>query len=194
ANEIQASINLETGPIMKLVHFQLDDGDRLLIVIHHLVIDGVSWRILFEDFDILYRQYQNGDPLTLPLKTDSFKEWAEKLSRYADSQSFLKEKSHWESLESIAAAVPPIETDFSPEDDYHRDTVSLSFRLNEEQTHLLLTTVNQAFSTEINDILLVSLGLGMKKWRGYNRLLIALEGHGREDILEDININRTLGW
>ncbi|MFC2146752.1 condensation domain-containing protein, partial [Acidobacteriota bacterium] len=66
ANEIQAGIRLETGPLMNLVLFRLQDGDRLLIVVHHLVIDGVSWRILFEDIDTLYRQYKKGEPLKLP--------------------------------------------------------------------------------------------------------------------------------
>ncbi|MCP5054034.1 MAG: amino acid adenylation domain-containing protein, partial [bacterium] len=77
ANEIQAGIDLEKGPLMKPVLFRLDDGSRLLIVIHHLVIDGISWRILFEDIQHLMRQYKNNEPLELPLKTDSFKTWSE---------------------------------------------------------------------------------------------------------------------
>ena len=75
---------------MKLGLFHLDDGDRLLIVIHHLVIDGVSWRILFEDIETLYGQYKQGEKLVLPPKTDSFKLWSEQLSKYANSKDIFK--------------------------------------------------------------------------------------------------------
>jgi amino acid adenylation domain-containing protein/non-ribosomal peptide synthase protein (TIGR01720 family) len=191
-NEIQVSINLETGPLLKLGLFYLDDGCRLLIAIHHLVIDGVSWRILFEDIETLYQQYKKGKPLTLPLKTDSFKVWSEKLSEYANSDLFLKEKTYWAELES--KLTPPIRKDFEDEDNYLRDIKTLSFSLNEEETHLLLKKTNDAFGTEINDILLTALGLAIKRVYGNDRLVIALEGHGREEILEDVDISRTMGW
>ncbi|MCP4157781.1 MAG: hypothetical protein GY757_59275, partial [bacterium] len=192
ANEIQKSINLETGPLMKLGLFQLDDGDRLLIVSHHLVIDGVSWRILFEDIESLYQQFQKGAPLELPLKTGSFKEWAEKLSDYGNSSSFLEEKSYWKEMES--KPVPVIDKDFPGEDNFLKDTTVLSFGLNEEETGQLLTKVNEAFNTEINDILLAALGLGTRKTYGHDYLLVALEGHGREEIIGDVDINRVVGW
>jgi amino acid adenylation domain-containing protein/non-ribosomal peptide synthase protein (TIGR01720 family)/FkbM family methyltransferase len=192
ADEIQASIDLENGPLMKLGLFHLTDGSRLLIVVHHLLIDGVSWRILFEDIAALYRQYKKGEKLTLPLKTDSFKVWAEKLTAYAGSDIFLKEKSYWVELES--EPIPGIRKDFENEENYMRDMNTSSFSLNEEETGLLLTWVNEAFGTEINDILLTALGLAVKKVFDKNRLLIALEGHGREEILTGIDISRTVGW
>jgi amino acid adenylation domain-containing protein/non-ribosomal peptide synthase protein (TIGR01720 family) len=191
AKKIQESINLETGPLMKLGLFHLDDGDRLLIVIHHLVIDGISWRILFDDMETLYQQHKAGKPLELPLKTDSFKHWAEQLSQYANSETFLEEKSYWAHLESIP--VLPIEKDFEAEN-YLRDAATLSFQLSIDQTQQLLTKVNEAFGTEINDILLTALGLAARKTFNHNRLAVALEGHGRESILKDVDINRTIGW
>jgi amino acid adenylation domain-containing protein/non-ribosomal peptide synthase protein (TIGR01720 family) len=191
-NETQGSIDLEKGPLMKVALFHLDDGDHLLIAVHHLVIDGVSWRILFEDMEILYRQYLAGKQMALPLKTDSFKIWAEKVCRYADSPAFLKEKSYWEKLESME--IPGIQEDFKEEDNYIMDTGTLSFDMDEKETRQLLTEANRAFGTEINDILLTALGLALKKVYGNNRLLIALEGHGREELFKDVNINRTVGW
>ncbi|MDR4379264.1 hypothetical protein FO485_22090, partial [Bacillus amyloliquefaciens] len=71
ANEIQSSMVLEQGPLMKLGLFQCPDGDHLLIAIHHLVIDGVSWRILLEDFASGYEQAEQGQTIRLPQKTDS---------------------------------------------------------------------------------------------------------------------------
>ncbi|MCP5054367.1 MAG: hypothetical protein GY940_44785 [bacterium] len=191
-HQLQTGIHLETGPLMKLGLIRLDDGHRLLIVIHHLVIDGVSWRILLEDIDTLMRQYKNHRPLELPMKSDSFQLWAETLSHYAHSPGFLKEKSYWRELESIGA--PRIEKDFQQEENYGKDTHTLSFLLGKAETHRLLTQVNRAFRTEINDILLTALALGIKGTWGRNPVLIDVEGHGREEILEDVDISRTVGW
>ncbi|MCX6584763.1 MAG: amino acid adenylation domain-containing protein [Candidatus Aminicenantes bacterium] len=191
-NEIQAGIDLEKGPLMKLALFHLEDGDRLLIVIHHLVIDGVSWRILFEDIETLYGQYKRGEKLVLPSKTDSYKLWVARLSEYANSKTFLKEKTYWSHLESCIA--PAIKTDYEIEENEVKDTRSLSVSLGEEETNLLLTEVNKAYRTEINDILLTALGLSIKKTFGHGKVLLAMEGHGREEILEDIDISRTVGW
>ncbi|HLP60598.1 MAG TPA: condensation domain-containing protein, partial [Candidatus Deferrimicrobium sp.] len=200
AEKIQASIDLEKGPLLKLGLFHLKDGDRLLIIIHHLVIDGVSWRILFEDIETLHSQYKHGKKLTLPPKTDSFKTWAEKLSAYANSQALLKEKNYWQKIESTEAPLI-IMKDFAVPDNYSTDNHSkdvrdISFTLSEEETKLLLTKVNEIFRTEINDILLTALAIGMKKTFGLDcdRVSIALEGHGREEIIEDLDISRTVGW
>ncbi|MCU0286117.1 MAG: amino acid adenylation domain-containing protein, partial [Acidobacteria bacterium] len=192
--KIQAGIDLQKEPLMKLALFHLPDGegDRLLIVIHHLVIDGISWRILFEDIDTLYGQYQRGEKLVLPSKTDSFKHWSEKLRAYANSKAFLEEKNYWQKLEAMS--MPTIPKDFDVEDNYIKDTESVSFSLNEEETNLLLTRVNGIYRTEINDILLTALGMGIKKTFSHDRAAIVLEGHGREEILADMDISRTVGW
>jgi amino acid adenylation domain-containing protein/non-ribosomal peptide synthase protein (TIGR01720 family) len=192
ADEIQAGIDLEKGPLMKLGLFRQQDGDRLLIVAHHLVIDGISWRILFEDINALYSQYKRGETFSLPLKTDSFKHWAEKLTEYANSKTFFKEKIHWTPLASLQ--VPSIRKDFEVDSNQVADTERLAFRLSEEETDLLLTRVNEAFGTEINDILLTSLALAFQGQFGLCKLLVALEGHGREDILTDMDTSRTVGW
>jgi len=195
-NEIQAGIDLETGPLMKLGLFHLDDGERLLIVIHHLVIDTVSWRILLEDITSLYEQYKKGGPLDLPEKTDSYKHWAEKLAAYADSETFRKEIPYWAQIESLQ--VTPIKTNFpenrNDNDNYVKDTHSISFYLAEEETTRLLTEVNRAYNTEINDILLAALALTMKHNFSQDRLLLDLEGHGREEIFDDVDVSRTVGW
>ncbi|NIM15671.1 MAG: amino acid adenylation domain-containing protein [Candidatus Aminicenantes bacterium] len=191
-NEIQGSIDLENGPLMKLALFHLADGDRLLIVIHHLVMDGISWRILFEDIDTLYRQYREGGQLVLPSKTDSFQRWSERLVEYANSNEFLKEKDYWAKWETLP--IPVIETDHAEKENYFKDSRGLSFELNEESTGHLLKGINQAFGTEIKDILLTALGLSIKKSFGCHRLLLSLENHGREKIIKDIDISKTVGW
>jgi amino acid adenylation domain-containing protein/non-ribosomal peptide synthase protein (TIGR01720 family) len=195
---IQAGIDLGKGPLMKLGLFHLDDGDRLLIVVHHLVIDGVSWRILWEDIETLYRHYREYgslDTVKLPMKTDSFKVWAEGLVNAANSEVFLKEIVFWGELKQKAMTTPPIPRDFE-EEYYMADNANCHFRLSREETRQLLTRVNEAYGTEINDILITALGLAIVKTFGPNchRLLLALEGHGRETVIKNIDISRTVGW
>jgi amino acid adenylation domain-containing protein/non-ribosomal peptide synthase protein (TIGR01720 family) len=194
-NRIQASIDLETGPLLKIALFRLEDGDRLLVALHHLVVDGVSWRILFEDIGTLYNHFQthpNAQPPQLPPKSDSFKRWGQQLRRHADSPAFLEEKAYWARKE--AQPVEPIQRDFPEEHAYIEDLENLSFSLTETQTEQLLTHINPALQTETSDILLTGLGEALKKVRGQERLLVALEGHGREQILEGIEVGRTVGW
>ncbi|UCH94252.1 MAG: non-ribosomal peptide synthetase, partial [Candidatus Aminicenantes bacterium] len=190
-NEIQSGINLEKGPLMKLGLFRSDGGSRLLIVIHHLVIDGISWRILFEDIQTLYRQYIKKEPLALPLKTCSYKVWAEKLLEYANREALLNEKTYWAKLESTR--VPELKKDFQGSN-LVKDTEDSSLILGEEETNLLLTRVNNAFNTRINDILLAAFGLGIRETYGHNKVLVAMEGHGREEIIQHVDIKRTIGW
>ncbi|MDY7994323.1 condensation domain-containing protein, partial [Paenibacillus polymyxa] len=87
ATQIQSNMSLENGPLVRLGWFQCADGDHLLIAIHHLVVDGVSWRILLEDFASAYEQAVAGKEIELPQKTDSFQLWADQLSTYAKSEA-----------------------------------------------------------------------------------------------------------
>ncbi|MCP5048319.1 MAG: non-ribosomal peptide synthetase, partial [bacterium] len=141
-------------------------------------------------------QYKKEEILTLPLKSDSFKVWARELNQYSASKPFLKEIDYWKERERKAVSLTTIPKDFPVEENLTKDMSGFSFRLSEEETEQLLTGVNQAFGTEINDILLTALGLGVRETFGHRHLLIAQEGHGREDILTDadIDISRTIGW
>jgi amino acid adenylation domain-containing protein/non-ribosomal peptide synthase protein (TIGR01720 family) len=195
ANRLQASIDLAAGPLMKLGLFRLQDGDRLLIAVHHLVIDGVSWRILFEDIETLYRHYKEqkkGKPVQLPLKSDPFKSWSEQLSRWADSEAFLVEKEYWEELD--AAAYDPIPGDFPAGTGDGAVVERLSFSLSETVTRQLLTNAHRAFGTTNDDLLLCALGLALSDTFDVHRAAVAFEGHGREDILTGVRIDRTVGW
>jgi non-ribosomal peptide synthase protein (TIGR01720 family) len=190
--KIQSSIDLSTGPLMKLGLFKRDDGDRLLWVIHHLVVDGVSWRILLEDVETLLLQFESGKPLQLPPKTDSFQRWAKGLVEYATSQALLREIEYWSEIaRRVSVTLPlngPVEINFS------RDEESLVFHLSEAETADLMGPAHQSFGTEVNDLLLGALALAAGEVFGWSDVLFYLEGHGREEILDDINVNRTVGW
>jgi amino acid adenylation domain-containing protein/non-ribosomal peptide synthase protein (TIGR01720 family) len=194
AGRIQGSIDLQEGPLVRLGLFETGQGDHLLIVIHHLVVDGVSWRILLEDLAAGYRQVENNEKIRFPAKTVSFKYWAEKLEQYAESKEILRESDYWRAVEETV--IEPLPRDFhvgTPKKKLkYCDTVQLG--LNEADTLTLLKDVNQAYNTEINDILLTALGMAIKEWGGVEKVSINLEGHGREEIIEGVNISRTVGW
>ncbi len=191
-SRIQSSIELERGPLVKLGLFKTREGDHLLIVIHHLVVDGVSWRILLEDFRTAYEKAEKGEIIELQEKTDSYQEWAKKLHAYARSKKVLKELSYWRSIEDKKINALPV--DHEIQEDRYRDSIGLTAALTEEETQNLLKKTGKAYNTEINDILLTALGLTIKEWTGENEILIDLEGHGRESIMKDIDISRTVGW
>ncbi|KDE25689.1 nonribosomal peptide synthetase subunit, partial [Bacillus safensis FO-36b] len=192
ANEYQRQLNLETGPLMKVICFHAEDGDHLLIVTHHLVIDGVSCRILLEDFMSLYQQAVQGQKLVLPLKTHSFKEWAEAIERYAQSQPLKSQQEYWAEIESKPLTALPVDHEVTKRK--VAETKSVQMQLTETETEHLLTDIHLPYTTEMNDILLCALGLAVQEWTGESHVHVQLEGHGREDILSGLDVSRTIGW
>ncbi|WP_025715888.1 non-ribosomal peptide synthetase, partial [Paenibacillus sp. 1-18] len=195
-NEIHSGISLSEGPLMRLGLFRCPDGDHLLIVIHHLVVDGVSWRILFEDLATAYDQATKGEQvIRLPHKTDSFQTWAEQLYAYANSPAIERERSYWEEL--AQAELAPLPQDYGHnehEKPLIGDSESVTAVWTSAETEQLLKQANRAYHTEVNDLLLTAVGMALQAWSGNERFLIHLEGHGREAILPEVDITRTIGW
>jgi iturin family lipopeptide synthetase C len=191
-SRIQSSIDLEKGPLLKLAAFHLNDGTRLLIVIHHLVIDGVSWRILIEDLEMLYQQLQSGLSLSLPLKTDSFQLWSAHLVKYIESKTFKKASNYWSNLTEENA--PSLPRDYVEGLNIFKDHKKESFSLGKEYTGKLIGNIHNSFGTQINDLLLVALLIAVNDQFGHTKVQLDLEGHGRENIGEGINVSRTIGW
>ncbi|UCH96821.1 MAG: AMP-binding protein, partial [Candidatus Aminicenantes bacterium] len=196
ANRIQRAIDLNKGPLMHLGLFKTNQGDHLLIVIHHLVVDGVSWRILLEDFALGYSQAQRGEAIGLPKKTDSFKYWARKLNDYSKSKELKKELAYWKWVEKTKTSIPPLPKDHqaTKKEKRNKNVEIITVSMDQAETRKLLKEVNKAYNTEINDILLTALGLAFKKWAGLEKIAINLEGHGREPIIPGTHIGRTVGW
>jgi amino acid adenylation domain-containing protein/non-ribosomal peptide synthase protein (TIGR01720 family) len=192
AEKIQKSIDLGQGPLVKLGLFKTNVGDHLLIVIHHLVIDGVSWRIILQDLFSGYIQALNNEEIKFADKTNSFKDWAEGLAVYANSWELLSEIEYWIKLE--VTKIKPLPKDKVIKERRSGDNAHIQCELTEEETEKLLKQVNLAYNTEVNDILLTALGLTITEWAGEGSVLVNLEGHGREEIIKDIDISRTVGW
>ncbi|MBN1888044.1 MAG: amino acid adenylation domain-containing protein [Thermoflexales bacterium] len=194
ASELHASLNLSAGPLVRSALFELgpQQPQRLLIIIHHMAVDGVSWRILLEDLETIYRQLEQGQPVQLPSKTTSFREWARRLEVYAQSPGLQSELEYW--LQARGAFVP-LPTDLAGLDantqaSAHAVTVSL----NAQETRALLQEVPAAYQTQINDVLLTALVQALNRWTGQASALIDMEGHGREEIIEGVDLSRTVGW
>jgi len=190
--EIQQSIDLKHGPLIKLGLFKTNIGDHLLIVIHHLVIDGVSWRIILQDLFSGYIQTLNNQAILFADKTNSFKDWINTLAVYANSQELLNEIEYWQKVETTD--IKPLPQDKVIKERRIGENNHMQCKLTKEETEKLLKQVNSAYNTEVNDILLTALALTITEWAGEDSVLVNLEGHGREEIIKEFDISRTVGW
>ncbi len=197
STEIQSSLDLENGPLLRACLFDAGPvhGQFLLLAVHHLAIDGVSWRILLEDLDTGYRQVRQAEPVELPLKTTSFPEWAGKLQAYARSGISSAVVEYWKTL-CTRLADQSVKEIFDDPDGNNgiADEAELEVALSHDETQRLLTRVHVTYNTRINDILLVSLMDAWEGWTGSTQLHIDLEGHGREPVIRDVDLSRTIGW
>ncbi len=197
ANDLQASLDLAGGPLLKLGLYHLAEGSRLLVVIHHLVVDGVSWRILLEDVQTLYGQVVNQETLVLPLKTDAFVDWSGHLEKYKQGVAYQRGRSYWQSAldnQALNKQGNTITRDYQTGSGKLAHVKQACFSLSRQETAQLLTRVHRPFNTQINDVLLAAFWLAVSKHYGLQRLRIDMEGHGREDLGAGVDVSRTVGW
>ncbi|NUS64986.1 MAG: amino acid adenylation domain-containing protein, partial [Saccharothrix sp.] len=173
ADDVHSSFDLADGPLFRAVLFQ-SDRPLLLLVAHHLVVDGVSWRILLDDLDTAYR---GGD---LGAKTTSYQEWSRRLEAHVLGGALDDEVEHWNQ------SFPPFTVPADPPE-------AVTVELSEEDTDAVLRGAPAAYRTRINDVLLAALAWALSRWTGSSRVAVDLEGHGREDVL-DVDLSRTVGW
>ncbi|HTK08291.1 MAG TPA: amino acid adenylation domain-containing protein, partial [Ktedonobacteraceae bacterium] len=196
AAQTQTSLDLVNGPLARVLVFTREPArpQLLLMVIHHLAVDGVSWRILLEDLQQAYQQRASGLPIHLPAKTSSFKDWAERLVAYANSSEIEAEQGYW--LTSQRAQVPhlPLDIPLSKQVNTVATTRACHAELTVQETSLLLEQVPSVYQTQINEILLTAVAQALAPWIGSSSILLELEGHGREALFADVDLSRTVGW
>ncbi|MCF4968120.1 non-ribosomal peptide synthetase [Nostoc sp. CMAA1605] len=192
AAELQTNLDLSVGTLTRFAvyNFGIQQPSRLLLIIHHLAVDTFSWRVLLEDLQTAYQQLNQGKKLQLPAKTTSFKYWSEHLYEYAQSVNLQKERDYW--LTQCQQQKLPV--DFIDGENIVASERKIAIALTVQQTQALLQEVPQAYNTQINDVLLTALVQAFAQWTGTHSLLVALESHGREDIIEDLDLSRTVGW
>ncbi|MBW4483051.1 MAG: amino acid adenylation domain-containing protein [Tildeniella torsiva UHER 1998/13D] len=194
ANRLQGSLDLEAGKVVRVVLFNLaaNRSQRLLLIVHHLVIDGVSWRILLEDFQTVYEQLRLGQPAHLTPKTTAFQHWARQLQTYAQSPELHQELTIWQShLQSVSPSIP---VDVTEGSNAIASAQTLTVELTAVETQVLLQVVPQAEQAHINEVLLTALAQAFQPWTDQPVLLIDIEGHGREGLFSPVDLSRTVGW
>ncbi|MCQ9427427.1 amino acid adenylation domain-containing protein, partial [Pseudomonas sp. LJDD11] len=191
--EAQTSLNLQQGPLLRAVLASLADGrQRLLLAIHHLAVDGVSWRILLEDLQAIYAQLASNQPVSLPAKTSSTQAWADRLQAYASSEALQDELGYWQAqLQGVTAALP---CDNPQGALRKRHLATVHTRLDQTVTRQLLQQAPLAYRTQVNDLLLTALARVIARWTADHDVLVQLEGHGREELFDEIDLTRTVGW
>ncbi|MEY9910141.1 amino acid adenylation domain-containing protein/non-ribosomal peptide synthase protein (TIGR01720 family) [Catenulispora sp. MAP12-49] len=183
------------GPLLRAVFHDRGPGRPpvLHLAVHHLVVDGVSWRVLLEDLDLAYQARRDGNDgaAALPAKSSPLREWAHRLEAFAAGGGFDEETEYWS--QAIPDSAEPLPADQDGADTY-ASAASITVRLSPEDTSLLLRTLPDTYRTQANDVLLSALGRVLCAWSGHEQVLVDIEGHGREELFADLDISRTLGW
>ncbi|MGH3896926.1 MAG: condensation domain-containing protein, partial [Pseudonocardiaceae bacterium] len=189
----QAGMDVVGGGLVRAVLFVLGSGcaPRLFVAVHHLVMDGVSWRVLFEDLERAYWQVCAGDPVELEPVGTSLRQWAHRLAEHVRGGGLDEDLAYWVGVSETAVATVPV-------DRAGVNTVgsgsAVSVRLGRADTDALLHQVPGVYRTQVNDVLLAALGVVLGQWVGQPRVVVALEGHGREEFLDRVDLSRTVGW
>lgn len=196
ASEIHRSLDLAKGTLFQATFFDTAESGKnyLLLIIHHLVVDAVSWRILLEDLDELLNQAGLNKPLKLSGKTSSFKAWSLNINAHANSEFLKQEISYWSRSELKNPALLPVDFQASRLSNTIKSLGKISATLSVTETDDLLTKTSTAYNTRVNDLLVTALAQTIHSWSATNALVFGLEGHGREEIFDELDLSRTVGW
>jgi len=196
ATQMQASLSLTESPLGRVVLFDLgpERGRHILWIIHHLLVDAISQGILLEDLQQAYQALQQEQVPRLLLPTTPFARWGRLLKAYAYSPELQAEKAYW--LDASWEDAFPIPTDFplDGQGNIEEAASTVEVSLTPEETRFLLQEVPGVYRTQINDALLTALVQSFACWTGTHRLLLHLEGHGREELFDDVDLSRSVGW
>ncbi len=192
STQLNGTLNLGSGDLIRGAYFQRKSAPNLLIlVVHHLVIDGVSWWILLQDLDKACQQLRDQVPVTLPPKSASMRRWSEALSDYANSAALRNEIGFWT---SSCSPGEPLPRDLDQGANELASAKTIRVTLDAENTRRLLHDVPAAYRIQVVDVMLTGLLTTLGAWSGQQSISIDLEGHGREEIAPGLDLLRTVGW
>lgn len=186
---INREIDLFNGPLIKLAIFRHEDTDSLYIVMHHLLVDGISWRIITEDLNLAYAQMLDDGEIMLPTKTSTYQDYALAIKRYASSNELLKQNDYWNSIMNQIK-----NSQHTSITSKKRKMKKINLKFNKQKSLILLSNCFRQYNTSINAIFISLIFKAWKKVFGENELSLRVEGHGREYFDEDLMIDRTVGW
>jgi hypothetical protein len=191
----QESLDLKEGPVIQFVLMQTADEfeyNRFFIVAHHMSIDGVSWRILLDDLQTGLSAIRENGAIDLGPKRTSFRQWQTKIREYSELINTPEHIGYWEKIVSNIKRFPN-DTNYDGIT-LNSDIKSFETVLDTDLTQTILKEIHHAYGTEINDILLSALSLSLSEWTGDLQFVIGLEGHGREEIYDNLDLSKTVGW
>nr|WP_279493574.1 non-ribosomal peptide synthetase [Actinocrispum wychmicini] len=191
ANKLQRGLDLHYGPMLRAAFVDLGKPDdvRLIIVAHHLVVDGVSWRILIEDLETAASATAAGRPPVWGPRTSPFGQWAHRLVELGATARLHAQEEHWlaqfDGFEPLFA---------SSGGNLAGDARSHIGALDQVRTASLLRDLPRRFGVRINGVLLTALADAVRTVLGRETFVLNLEGHGREPLFDDVDLTRTVGW
>ncbi|HEX6930192.1 MAG TPA: condensation domain-containing protein, partial [Gammaproteobacteria bacterium] len=194
-SDIQRSLSISGGLLVRAAHFTggLEDGARLLIVVHQLAIDAASWSIILQDLDTAYRALAAGRKPELPPRTCSYGRWAEQLRRQAGSASIAGEYAYWQRVMQAGNDSPLQEAVREP--GREGEAKSYRFTLDAPETAALLGNIHHAYGTVVHELLVAALSrASAEEWPRSAQLRLDLQRHGRDDDLIHLDVSRTVGW
>ena len=189
---LHETVEIDKPPLLRVNLYHCESSDYLTIIMHHLITDGVSWRILLDDLHTAYSQIVNNRPIQLPAKSFSYKEWSEYLHRLGHSQEILSDETYWYMVaQSSCERIPE---DIEASSNIYSDIDHLSRRLDASQTSTLLRRPPSSSHAGLDALLLTGLAEALNNVFGISQTMIMLESHGRERICESPDVSRTIGW
>ena len=190
AEQLQASLDLTNGPLLR-VAFVEGGAARpglLLIAIHHLAVDGVSWRILLEDLIAAYDDISHGAAVSLPPVATTYLTWADTLAARGSSADLAQDLARWTTPERRSAAPMPTDTPASSATDTVDSGAEIAIVFDEAVTRRFLQAAPDV------DVLLAATALTFAEWARQPRLLVDIETHGRDNPFDAMDVTRTVGW
>jgi non-ribosomal peptide synthase protein (TIGR01720 family) len=187
---VQASLDLGAGTLFRAAILRLPDADRLLWVVHHLVVDWVSWRALLPDLQMAYGAARRDEAFVLPPRSDGFVTWAREVAARAAAPEWQEDATWWRNLAAGSAVRLPLMVCADPAG----EAAFLSASLDAAQTVALLDGACRKHEADMQDLLLAALAVAVRPLCGLGTLHVIVEGHGREGLLAPLEVSRTVGW
>lgn len=187
---VKSGFDITKDLLIKAVAITLNDNSKTLVItVHHLVVDGVSWRIIIEDIYNIYSALLNGEEIVLPKKTASVRDWYNRIVEYLDNEISDEELQYWKKMNN---------GDSRPKNQHYEyesevsSIIEQQVYLDKEITGYLTYSSNRAYNTKTIDLLITALLISMKEFTSISDIRVELESYGRN--LDNINVSRTVGW
>lgn len=189
--ELKSSLDLNNDILFKSALINVSENESyLFLTAHHFLIDGVSWRIIIEDLTTMLGQYEQDKKLEIPKKTNSYQQWAKKLFTLADDFK-SNELEYWQKVCNCSTSIPK---DMNNQNDFEYSTKTQSINISKETTQKLITTANKSYNSKPEELLITAMYRAIYSEFNCNDFIIELESHGRQELFQDIDTSRTVGW